>query len=131
MNRGKLVRDKIPQIIRSRGGDPLVRVAEREKYRDLLRAKLTEEVTEFLDSDDPEELGDILEVVLTLASELGMDAARLEALRAKKAAERGGLSGGSSGTATEKPRSPRRPINSLSRALSWLDEKSLAGRRHW
>ncbi|MGH8883726.1 MAG: nucleoside triphosphate pyrophosphohydrolase [Egibacteraceae bacterium] len=91
MSRGKLVRDKIPQIIRSRGADPLVRVAERGEYRDLLRAKLTEEVTEFLDSDDPEELADILEVVLTLASELGVDAARLEALRATKAAERGGF----------------------------------------
>ncbi|MGH8897312.1 MAG: nucleoside triphosphate pyrophosphohydrolase [Egibacteraceae bacterium] len=91
MSRGKLVRDKIPQIIPSRGADPLVRVAERGEYRDLLRAKLTEEVTEFLDSDDPEELADILEVVLTLASELGVDAARLEALRATKAAERGGF----------------------------------------
>jgi hypothetical protein len=31
--------------------------------------------------------------LLSLASELGMDAARLEALRAKKAAERGGFVG--------------------------------------
>ncbi len=91
IGRGKLVRGKIPQIIRSRGTDPVVRVADREEYHDLLRSKLSEEVAEFLDSGDPEELADILEVVLTLAAELGVDAARLEALRAAKAAERGGF----------------------------------------
>ncbi|MGH8898185.1 MAG: hypothetical protein ACRDZ4_14490 [Egibacteraceae bacterium] len=42
-SRGKLVRDKIPQILRSRGLDPLVRVADCREYRDLLRAKLSEE----------------------------------------------------------------------------------------
>lgn len=91
MSSGKLVRDRIPQIIRSRGADPVVRVADRGEFHGLLRSKLSEEVTEFLDSGDPEELADILEVVLTLATELDVDAARLEALRAAKAAERGGF----------------------------------------
>jgi predicted house-cleaning noncanonical NTP pyrophosphatase (MazG superfamily) len=93
MNQGKLVRDRIPQIIRSRGDEPLVRVADRQEYRDLLRGKLTEEVAEFLASDDLEELADILEVVLTLAGELGVDAEGLEVLRTAKAAERGGFTG--------------------------------------
>ncbi|MGH8909906.1 MAG: hypothetical protein ACRD0K_26275 [Egibacteraceae bacterium] len=44
-------------------------------------------------SEDPEELADILEVVLTLAGDLGVDAAGLETLRAAKAAERGGFAG--------------------------------------
>jgi predicted house-cleaning noncanonical NTP pyrophosphatase (MazG superfamily) len=93
MNDEKLVRDRIPQIIRSRGAEPVVRVADRQEYRGLLRGKLTEEVHEFLASEEPEELADILEVVLALATELGVDRARLEALRATKAAERGGFAG--------------------------------------
>jgi predicted house-cleaning noncanonical NTP pyrophosphatase (MazG superfamily) len=64
-----------PQIIRSRGDEPMVRVADRQEYRDLLRDKLTEEVREFLTSEDPEDLADILEVVLALATELGVDGA--------------------------------------------------------
>lgn len=91
MKQGKLVRDRVPQIIRARGDEPLVRVADRDEYRDLLRGKLTEEVEEFLSSEDPEELADILEVVLTLAGELGVDAAGLETLRTAKVAERGGF----------------------------------------
>ncbi len=73
MSQTKLVRDRIPQIIRDGGGQPLVRVADGEEYRALLRAKLVEEVQEFLASDDPEELADVLEVLHALASDLGLD----------------------------------------------------------
>ena len=88
---GKLVRDGIPQIIRSRGEVPEVRRAEPDEYHQLLRNKLKEEVDEFLASEDPEELADILEVVQTLGADLGVDAAQLEELRAGKAAKRGGF----------------------------------------
>jgi len=57
----------------------------------LLRHKLTEEVDEFLMSQDPEELADILEVLYALADCLGLDAAGLEALRREKAERRGGF----------------------------------------
>ena len=70
----KLVRDKIPQIIRETGAEPLVRVADEAEYVQLLRRKLLEEVGEFLDSGATEELADILEVVLALASQHGVDA---------------------------------------------------------
>jgi predicted house-cleaning noncanonical NTP pyrophosphatase (MazG superfamily) len=36
----KLVRDKIPQIIRARGDEPIVRIADPAEYRQLLLAKL-------------------------------------------------------------------------------------------
>jgi predicted house-cleaning noncanonical NTP pyrophosphatase (MazG superfamily) len=93
MNRGKLVRDKIPEIIRGTGEEPMTRVANIAEYKELLRAKLAEEVGEFLASEgDPEELVDILEVVMALADGLGVDRMQLEKLRAKKAADRGGFS---------------------------------------
>ena len=89
MRKAKLVRDKIPQIIRDGGDEPLVRVADVAEYRGLLRDKLAEEVEEFLESDDdPDELADVLEVLVALAAHLGLD---LEKLRAAKALERGGF----------------------------------------
>jgi predicted house-cleaning noncanonical NTP pyrophosphatase (MazG superfamily) len=91
MNHAKLVRDKIPQIIRATGVEPLIRVADAAEYRVLLRAKLVEEVDEFLASDDPTELADVLEVVLTLADDLGVDQEHLEHMRTAKALERGGF----------------------------------------
>jgi predicted house-cleaning noncanonical NTP pyrophosphatase (MazG superfamily) len=89
---GKLVRDKIPQIIRAKGLEPVTRVADAEEYRIGLRAKLREEVEEFLASDDdPEELADILEVLYALAEHGGTDRRQLEKLRAAKVLERGGF----------------------------------------
>lgn len=89
----KLVRDKIPQIIRETGAEPLTRVADAGEYRSLLRAKLVEEVGEFLDSDDVGELADVLEVLLALAGDLGVDRDQLERLRRDKEIERGGFAG--------------------------------------
>lgn len=92
MTDGKLVRDKIPDIIRGDGLDPVIRVAGPDEYGTRLRAKLREETEEFLASDDdPEELADILEVVHALARQIGVTPDTIEELRAAKAAERGGF----------------------------------------
>ncbi|WP_435126199.1 nucleoside triphosphate pyrophosphohydrolase [Actinacidiphila sp. bgisy144] len=91
---GKLVRDRIPQIIRENGAEPVVRTADAAEYRSRLRDKLGEEVAEFLAADDaeaPEELADVLEVVHALAADLGLGPDQLEKLRAAKAHERGGF----------------------------------------
>lgn len=91
---GKLVRDRIPQIIREDGAEPVTYIAGSEEYRNRLRDKLGEEVAEFLAADDaraPEELADVLEVVHALAADLGVDAGRLEKIRQDKARERGGF----------------------------------------
>ncbi|HMG65438.1 MAG TPA: nucleoside triphosphate pyrophosphohydrolase [Streptosporangiaceae bacterium] len=92
MSKGKLVRDKIPQIIRSKGLEPVVYTASAEEYAVRLRAKLREEVEEFIASgDDVEELADVLEVLYALAGQAGIDPQQLETLRAAKAEERGGF----------------------------------------
>jgi predicted house-cleaning noncanonical NTP pyrophosphatase (MazG superfamily) len=90
----KLIRDRVPQIIRAQGDEPVVRVADLGEYRELLGAKLVEEALEVVTADDAhaqEELADVLEVVLALAADLGLDAGGLEKLRAAKAVERGSL----------------------------------------
>lgn len=92
---GKLVRDLIPEIIRSKGREPIIREADGAEYRARLRLKLLEEVGEFLDADieqAPEELADVLEVVYALAADLGVNRGRLDEIRAGKAHERGAFS---------------------------------------
>jgi predicted house-cleaning noncanonical NTP pyrophosphatase (MazG superfamily) len=92
MNHGKLVRDKIPEIIRSKGQEPVIYIADAEEYCIRLRDKLREEVEEYLASDnDREELADILEVLYALARQAGTDQQQLEKLRAAKAEKRGGF----------------------------------------
>ncbi|GAB2596009.1 nucleoside triphosphate pyrophosphohydrolase [Kribbella endophytica] len=89
----KLVRDRMPEIIRAKGEVPIVYRAEPDEYRQRLRDKLVEEVDEFLAEDGRdaalEELADVLEVVHALAVELGSSAEELERIRAAKALERG------------------------------------------
>ncbi|MEV6757052.1 nucleoside triphosphate pyrophosphohydrolase [Streptomyces sp. NPDC051214] len=90
----KLVRDRIPQIIREAGAEPVIHTADAEEYRARLREKLGEEVAEFLGADDaqaPEELADVLEVVYALAADLGVTQEQLEKIREAKAKERGGF----------------------------------------
>jgi predicted house-cleaning noncanonical NTP pyrophosphatase (MazG superfamily) len=91
---GKLVRDRIPDIIRDSGAEPMTRTATPSEYRQRLRLKLREETAEFLAATPetaPEELADVLEVVLALALDMGMNAAQLEKIRAQKAEARGGF----------------------------------------
>lgn len=88
----KLVRDRIPEIVTASGARPETRIADEVEYRALLRAKLVEEVHEFLEGENPAELVDVLEVVRALATDLGTEPDDLERLREKKAAENGSFS---------------------------------------
>jgi predicted house-cleaning noncanonical NTP pyrophosphatase (MazG superfamily) len=88
----KLVRDRIPEIIRTSGQEAAVRAASNTEYSALLRAKLQEEVDEFLRSDnDPDEIADILEILHALARDAGISWDDVERIRATKAEERGGF----------------------------------------
>lgn len=62
----KLVRDKIPEIMISNGAKPVVRELNNEEYLLELNKKLQEEVTEYLESENIEELADIQEVILAI-----------------------------------------------------------------
>lgn len=85
----KLVRDRIPEIIRAAGGQPETRVADPAEHVGRLRAKLVEEAGEYIASGDPRELADVLEVVHALAATHGMSLTELERQRSAKAEERG------------------------------------------
>jgi predicted house-cleaning noncanonical NTP pyrophosphatase (MazG superfamily) len=59
----KLVRDNIPDIIKSQGNVAEVRTLSEDEYITYLNKKLKEEVNEYLEDNCIEELCDILEVV--------------------------------------------------------------------
>lgn len=87
----KLVRDRIPEIIRDDGDEPVVETAPPDAVEGLLADKLVEEAEEFAASRDPEELADVLEVLDRLREEVDAD---VERLREEKRAERGGFDAG-------------------------------------
>lgn len=87
----KLVRDRIPEIIRTQGETPLYRVLEEDEFRLRLEEKLDEEVAEYHKTPNLEELADILTVVLALAESMGASREELKTCYEKKLEERGGF----------------------------------------
>lgn len=85
----KLVRDKIPQIIKEKGGEAKTHIAETSEYEEKLKNKLREEVEEFLKDDNHEEMVDILEVLRAMANLKNIDWSQIEDMRKKKEEERG------------------------------------------
>lgn len=94
MKYNKLVRDRIPEIIQSKGGTSKTHIATSDEYDKKIREKLVEEVKEFIESNNPEELADILEVIYAIGGRMGVSKAALEDLRKRKAEERGGFEEG-------------------------------------
>lgn len=88
----KLVRDKIPDIIRANGEEPRTHIlANDEEYIGALVEKFSEEIQEFLAEPSAEEAGDILEVLHALCRVTGVDARSIEDARKEKFEKRGGF----------------------------------------
>lgn len=85
----KLVRDRIPEIIRAGGNTCVTEVLSDEAYLTMLDAKLDEELAEYHADGHPEELADLLEVIYAAAKARGVTAEELDRIRAEKAQKRG------------------------------------------
>ncbi|MGW0806609.1 nucleoside triphosphate pyrophosphohydrolase [Nonomuraea sp. NPDC002799] len=89
---GKLVRDKIPDIIRQDGREPVVTVLDDSDYRSALMAKLFEEATELKEASPADvagEIADVYEVLRALAANYGHDWQTIEKTAEVKREERG------------------------------------------
>lgn len=92
MEFNKLVRDKIPEIISNSGKTPIIRILDDIEYVSFLEKKLDEEVAEYRESKEIEELADVLEVVYALCNAQGHSVEELMDIYQKKHEERGGFS---------------------------------------
>ncbi len=91
----KLVRDKIPEIIKNNGEKPITRILEDEEYNKELEKKLVEECNEVINAmeseERAEELADCLEVITALAKQEGKTLEDIINLATKKNIKRGGF----------------------------------------
>lgn len=90
----KLVRDKIPEIIKASGKTPKTEIITGDLKTEYLELKLREEVKEYLEDKNIEELADILEVLFALSDNLGYSEEDLLNKRLEKKEERGGFKEG-------------------------------------
>ncbi|MBQ6017125.1 MAG: nucleoside triphosphate pyrophosphohydrolase [Clostridiales bacterium] len=90
----KLVRDNIPDIIRSKGEMPVTRVLNDADYKKALEDKLYEEYDEVITSegsDRCEELADMIEVIRSLAKLENKSLEDIVSLAGEKRVKRGGF----------------------------------------
>ena len=78
----KLVRDKIPDIIKASGGECKFHVAKKDELVELLNEKLFEEAMELIQNPCAEEIADVLEVIEAIArlNNIGIDEIKAEKL---------------------------------------------------
>ena len=85
----KLVRDKIPEIIKKENRRPITRLLKNEEYINELNKKLQEEVKEYLEDNNVEELADIVEVIYGILNSMDVSIKEFEKIRINKQEKRG------------------------------------------
>ena len=85
----KVVRDKIPEIIEESGKKYTLKQLDDASFLAEIEKKLIEEVNEYSESKDIEELADILEVIYRISELRGVNSDELDEIRKEKAEKRG------------------------------------------
>ncbi|MBQ8994566.1 MAG: nucleoside triphosphate pyrophosphohydrolase [Oscillospiraceae bacterium] len=92
----KLVRDKVPEIIKASGKTAETRILSDPEYESMLKAKLLEECKEYTEASGRdsqiEEMADIYEVLNTLAERKNITLEEVVAAAERKRESRGGFS---------------------------------------
>ena len=88
---GKLVRDRIPEIIRNAGKEPITEILSQEEYLKELDTKLNEEVAEYQADKSIEEMADVLEVLFAICEARGHSVEELLQVKEDKREKRGGF----------------------------------------
>ncbi|WP_048148320.1 nucleoside triphosphate pyrophosphohydrolase [Methanolacinia paynteri] len=80
----KAVRDRIPEIITSRGEVCNYESLPDDEFLPFLQMKLLEESNEYIESEDAEELADLLETISRIAEIEGISMEKLDEIRKEK-----------------------------------------------
>ena len=88
---GKLVRDRIPELIKADGKVPKTRILSEDEYLQELDIKLSEEVAEYQADKSIEEMADVLEVLYSICEARGYTIEQLMDVKQKKNDKRGGF----------------------------------------
>lgn len=91
----KLIRDKIPEIVRADGWDPEIRVLNKKEYILALRKKILEEAKELNEGSGTdnltEELADIQEIIYAILVSKNIKFSEFRKIQNKKRQKRGGF----------------------------------------
>ncbi len=91
----KLIRDRITEIIKENGRIPEISILGEDRFREALKAKMTEEAKELLEAKTKEEvlneLADIEELIRAISKNYGISSTKIEKYRLKKLKNRGGF----------------------------------------
>lgn len=85
----KLVRDKIPTIINADNRKAVTKILSDEEYLSELNKKLKEEVNEYFEDNNVEELADIVEVIYGILDAKQVKLEEFENIRKAKVHKRG------------------------------------------
>ena len=85
----KVIRDKIPEIIADSGKKYDLKQLDDASFLAEIEKKLIEEVNEYSESKDIEELADLLEVIYRISELRGVNSDELDEIRKDKAEKRG------------------------------------------
>ena len=85
----KAIRDKIPEIIAESGKKSNIKELDDTSFLAELEKKLIEEVNEYAESKDVEELADLVEVIYRISELKGVNSDELDKIRKDKAEKRG------------------------------------------
>jgi len=91
MKYNKLVRDKIPEHIESKGERVIYHIANDLEYWNKLKEKLIEEAEEFKKETSMDELADILEVIDAVIDYKKYDKEEIRKIKEAKTQKRGGF----------------------------------------
>ena len=85
----KVIRDKIPEIIADSGKKCNLKQLDDASFLAEIEKKLIEEVNEYAESKDVEELADLLEVIYRISELRGVSMGELDKVRKDKSEKRG------------------------------------------